>query len=322
MNFVDRKRVEALLPMNECVPLMRKAMTAMGRGETQQPLRTIVKVPEEMKLMGAMPGYIPEGRLRLGAKVMSVFFDNFARGLPSHQGVICLFDHEDGHLAAIVDGDPVTAIRTAAATAVATDVAASEDAETLVLVGYGEQARRHAESIPLVRSIKRILITGRNFDSAKALAVSLDGIHEQDVKAEQDIETAVRQGDIVCTLTHAVEPIVKGEWLLPGCHVNAVGAGTRGFREIDATCVQRSRFFGDFKEGIKTQSEEFITPLENGEVTDADLLCDLGEILARGFPIRETAQDITCFKSLGNVVQDLYAAAHVASRHAESASVG
>lgn len=312
MRVLTKSQVESCLKMSDCIDVMREVMTSMGKGETHQPLRTVMTVPgSEQRLLGIMPGYIPNINIGLGAKIITVFSENFSRGLPSHQGYVILFDEKTGAASALVDADAITAIRTAATTAVGTDLAARMDAETLVLIGYGTQALQHARAISLVRNLRKIIITGRSADRAKVCANMVAREFDGQVVVVESIEDAVRQGDIICTLTHAREPIVKGGWLAEGSHVNAIGASVRGYREIDEEVVLRSRFFGDFEEGIRSQSEEYLTPLQDKIINKEHLLGDLGGALLGVFLPRTSRADITCFKSIGNVVQDIAASAFV-----------
>lgn len=314
MIVLDKTSVEKLLPMDICIAGMREAMWQMGLGATVQPLRTVLAIPDQPKFMGVMPGYIPIEDLAIGAKVISVFPDNFKHGKPSHQGLVILFHAGTGEVAALVNAEAITAIRTAATTAVATDVAARQDASRLLLLGYGTQAIQHARALPLVRNFETITICGRDKKKARLCADQIATEFAGQVCVADSIETAAQSADVICALTHARLPILQGSWLRRGVHINAVGSSTRGFREIDEQVVLRSRFFGDYEAGIRAQSEEFLYALENGQVSAEHLLGDLGQVLTGQLTIRRDNDDITCFKSLGNVVQDLYASALAVER--------
>src|SRR3954464_13438108 len=209
--IISREEVAAHLGYEACIPLMREAMTALSTGKTRQLLRSILDL-EGGRAFGSMLGAMEE---TFGAKLISVFPG--AAGTPSHQGIVALFDPETGAPCAIVDASDVTGIRTAAASAAATDVLAREDARTLAIIGTGEQARRHAEAIPLVRDIKRILVWGRSRDRAEALAAEIGA------EVAQTPRAAVAEADLICTVTASPEPVLLDEWVRRGTHINAVG---------------------------------------------------------------------------------------------------
>lgn len=293
---ISAAEVAANLSYAECIPLMRAAMVALSAGATRQTLRSILDL-DGGRAFGVMPGAMDAGAF--GAKLISVFPG--AAGAPSHQGVVALFDPETGAPAAIVDAGEVTGIRTAAASAAATDALARADARTLAILGTGEQALRHAEAIPLVRDIKRILVWGRSQDKAEALAARVGGV------AVATAREAAGEADIVCTVTASAEPVLRGAWVRAGTHVNAVGSSRLGPVEIDAPLVARARLFADHKEGVLRQGAELRRAIEEGAVGEAHLLGEIGEVMAGTLPGRLSGADITLYKSLGSIVQDLAA---------------
>jgi len=307
MIFVSAEEVARLLPYDQCIALMREAMIALSRGHTRQPLRAILDLPQG-RAFGVMPGAMLDGSEVLatfGAKLVSVYPDNFARGGRSHQGVVALFDPASGAPAAILDAGEITAIRTAAASAAATDALARPEARNLAILGYGEQAGRHIAAIGRVRDIARITIWGRDPGKARAFADRVGG------QACTTVEAAVAGADIICTLTAAAEPILESRWVADGAHVNAVGSSRAGPAEIDDALVARARFFADHGEGVRAQGAEFLRARGAGLIGEDHLLGEIGEVMAGTLPGRTGEGDVTLYKSLGSIVQDLAAARHI-----------
>jgi ornithine cyclodeaminase/alanine dehydrogenase-like protein (mu-crystallin family) len=308
--FVSAEEVARLLPYAACIPLMRDAMIALSAGRTRQLLRGIVDLPEG-RAFGVMPGAMLDDDRAVsafGAKLVSVFPDNFAKGGPSHQGVVVLFDPETGAPAAILEAGEITAIRTAAASAAATDALARPDAGRLAILGYGEQARRHIAAIRCVRPIERLTIWGRDAAKARALAEEHGG------KACATAAEAVAGADIVCTVTAAREPILFSADVADGAHVNAVGSSRAGPAEIDNALVARARFFADHAEGVLAQGAEFIRARDAGLIDDSHLLGEIGDVMAGTIAGRTSPADVTLYKSLGSIVQDLAAARFIVGK--------
>jgi ornithine cyclodeaminase len=303
LRIVTAKDVRALLTMERAIELMREAMALVGRNETTQPLRSALWLPDKRGLLGLMPGYVASPE-RLGVKVLTVMPSNFTKGLPSHQGMVLLFDTESGAPEAIIDAQTVTAIRTAAATAVATDVLARRDAKTLAFFGYGEQAETHVEALRQVRNFERLLLWGR--DAAKATAFAQ---HHSSaalpIEAVATAEEAASRADVICTLTAAIDPVLMGRWLKPGTHVNAVGSGTPREAELDIDAVSRARMFADNRDGVLGQCGEFLRAKAAGAVGDAHVLGSIGDVIIGKIDGRRSDTEITLFKSLGMAVEDL-----------------
>jgi ornithine cyclodeaminase len=243
-----------------------------------------------------------------GAKLISVFHDNFAKGIQSHQGLVILFDPETGAPVCVVHAGEITAIRTAAASAVATDALARKDARRLAILGYGEQAATHVRAIGKVREIESIVVWGRSMERARAFAERMQAELGGPVTSAGSVEEAVGHADIICTVTAAAEPILKGEWVRPGTHVNLVGSGFAGPVEVDNDLVVRSRFIADSREGVLSQGAEFLRAKEAGLVGDEHIVAEIGQVLAGEVAGRRSAEEITVYKSLGHVVQDLASA--------------
>lgn len=311
--------VRELLPMERCIALMRQAMSMVTRQETVQPIRQGLRPPDVHGLIGLMPGYTSTPQW-LGVKVVTVFEGNFGTQFGSHQGMVLLFEAKHGTPKAIIDASEITAIRTAAATAVATDVLAREDAASLGIFGYGEQAHQHLAALRLVRNFQRVLVWGRDAAKARAFAAEQSAHLGIDVEAVARPELAA-EADVICTLTSARDPFYRGEWLRPGQHLNLVGASMPTTAEADPDVVRRSRYFGDFKDSTLALAGEFHRAKQAGLVNDDHLLGSIGDILEGRIAGRTSREDITTFKSLGMIVEDLISADHVLAE-AERRDVG
>ncbi len=306
MRFIDRDEVARRLTYEICIPIVRDAMIAFSRGETMQLLRSIIKLSGG-RFFGIMPGALG-AHAPFGAKLISVFHGNFARGIQSHQGLVLLFDPESGAPVCVVHAGEITAIRTAAASAVATDSLARKDARRMALLGYGEQAQTHARAISKVRNIETITVWGRSPERAQAFAERTNSELRIPVTPMASAKEAVANADIVCTVSSASEPILKGEWVRPGTHVNVVGSSYAGPAEIDNDLVARSRFIVDSREGVLQQGAEFLRAKAAGLIGDEHIAGEIGEVLVGKIDGRRSADEITIYKSLGHVVQDLASA--------------
>ena len=238
--FINKETVASLLSMEECISVMEKTFRSLASGNCVQPLRPLMWLPDKTGLLGMMPGYAGDIDV-MGIKVISVFPKNKNFGYSSHQGVVVLFETKNGRPLCMADADEITAIRTAAASAVATNVLARKNAETLSIIGSGIQAARHIEAMLLVRKIKKITVWSRNETHATQLAGKVSAKNKIDITIAKDPEGAVRNMDIICTVTGAVEPIVKGEWVSNGTHINAVGSCMPSARTGGISSARKSR---------------------------------------------------------------------------------
>ncbi len=306
MRYIDRDEVARRLTYEVCIPIVRDAMIAFSSGETKQLLRSIIPLSDG-RMFGIMPGALG-ARAPFGAKLISVFHENFSKGIQSHQGVVVLFDPQNGAPVCIVHAGEITAIRTAAASAVATDVLARKEARRLALLGYGEQAQTHARALAKVRSLETIAVWGRSSDRARAFADLMRSELGIPVIPMDNVRKAVAEADIICTVSSAYEPILKGEWVRPGTHVNVVGSSYAGPAEIDSDLVVRSRFIVDSRESVLAQGAEFLRAKSAGLIGDEHIAGEIGEVLAGRIVGRRSEEEITIYKSLGHVVQDLASA--------------
>jgi len=306
MRIIDREEVARRLTYELCIPIVREAMIAFSTGETRQLLRSIIPLADG-RMFGIMPGALGE-RAPFGAKVISVFPENFAKGRQSHQGLVVLFEPENGAPVCVVHAGEVTAIRTAAASAVATDALARADARRLALLGYGEQAATHARAISEVRDLTEITVWGRSAERAQDFATAMTEELGLPVVASPDARSAVAEADIICTVSAAKEPILAGAWVRPGTHVNVVGSSYAGPVEVDNDLVVGSRFIADSREGVLAQGAEFLNAKAAGLIDDSHVVAEIGQVLAGQAAGRQSPEQITVYKSLGHVVQDLASA--------------
>lgn len=306
MIIISQAEVREHLSYERCIPLMRAAMIALSRGETKQLLRQIIDL-KDGRAFGVMPGAMAADGA-FGAKLISVFPENFAKGVQSHQGVVTLFDANDGSVAAILHAGEITRIRTAAASAAATDALARPNASRLAILGYGEQAESHAEAISHVRVLREIVIWGRDAAKAEALARKLEHELNLPARAAADVEVAVAQADIICTTTAAPEPILRGAWIAPGAHINAVGSSRAGPSEIDDDLVARARFVADYRPGVLAQGAEVLRAKASGRIGDDHVIGEIGDVFDGKLIARTSDDDVTLYKSLGHIVQDLASA--------------
>jgi len=307
---VGSDEVRTLLPMEDCVLVMRNAMATLARGDVVLPLRQAVRLPNKKGILGMMPAYFGGTQPVVGIKVVTVFPGNHGTKFDSHQGAIQLFETDNGQLLAIIDAGSITAIRTAAVSAVATDLLAKKDSHKLAIFGSGTQARMHLQSMPVVRSsIDEVRIWSRNHDHA--LKFAKDTSSNLRVEAFESAEEAAKGADIICTTTAATSPILKGDWISKGAHINAVGASVPPFRELDSSAVARSSFFVDRRESAIEEADDFRIPKSEGLIGDSHIKCEIGDILIGTKKGRTSEDEITIFKSLGLAIEDLAAAQHV-----------
>ena len=311
MIVLNAQEVEELLDPDGCRAAMEQAFLALARGELHQPLRSVVRPPGSTSFLGLMPAHRAGGRPLYALKTVAIVPDNPTRGLDPHQGTVTLYDGVTGETLAALNASPITAIRTAACSAVATEALARRDARVLALVGAGHQAHAHLEALRRVRPFERILVASRTRESADALA-------GHGAEVADSVEAAVREADVVATLTNSAEPVVRREWLKPGAHVNAVGACLPHTRELDTATVAEASFFVDRRESAENEAGDYLIPLGEGAVSEGHIRAELGEVLAGDAAGRASEDEITIFESLGLAVEDLFAAEYVVARARET----
>jgi alanine dehydrogenase len=283
---LDEAAVRRLLRMEDLIPAMARALADLSAGRVVQPVRVVLPITDHQGFFGVMPAYAGA----LGAKLVSFYPNN--QGIPTHHALIVLFRSETGEPIAIMDGRLITEMRTAAASAVATHLLARPDASVLAIIGSGVQARSHLEALRLVRSFGEVRVwSPRN---ARAFAEQFG------VQAMGSAEEAVRGAHVVVAATSSTTPVLMGEWLSPGTHVNAVGATRPEWRELDDAALARARIFVDSKEAAMRESGDIIAAGQG--------FAEIGEVIAGARPGRTTADEVTLFKSVGVAVEDVVSA--------------
>lgn len=318
--ILNGREIERLLPMQECIDLMADALSSLARGEVVLPLRPVLRIPESPNVFALMPVYSKTLKA-IGTKLITVFPGNHGTALDSHQGAVLLFDGEHGSLLAVMDAASITAIRTAAVSGVATRLLATERARTLAILGSGVQARTHIDAMLAVRPFTTVLVWSRDADHARALVSKASGDHRVDFEVVTDAKTAVRRADVVCTVTASREPVLRGEWLRPGAHVNAVGASLPTARELDTEAVRRARVFVDRRESALNEAGDLLIPITEGAIAADHLVAELGDLLTGVAAGRRNDSEITLFKSLGLAIEDL-ASAHYLHDRAKREAAG
>lgn len=310
MIVLSHEDVAALLPPEAAIEVVAAAMASVSRGEAELPLRSIVDVGGGNK-MGIMPGRMQEPPCH-GIKLVSLYPGNVAAGYSSHQGAMVLFEPRHGTAVALMDGGPLTARRTAAASAVATRALARAEAAVLGMVGAGEQARYHLDALMAVRPIRELRIASRTEKSALAFAEHARRRHPHlaVTLAGTDVEAAVRDADIVCTVTSSPAPVLRGAWIAPGTHLNVVGASIPSKREIDDEAVLRARVFVDYRPSTFAQAGEIVDMIAAGGIGREHVVAEIGEVLGGAAEGRRGADEITLYRSLGIAAQDLACAWH------------
>jgi ornithine cyclodeaminase len=323
MLFLNRHEVESLLDLDRLVEALGPAMAELSAGRVSMPPRVVAQVRERGGLLAAMPAFLASRQI-LEAKLVSVFPENAAQGLPSHQAVILVFDAHTGSPRALMDGTAITAIRTAAGSALATRLLARPEARRLAIVGTGVQAREHARAIPRVRPIKEIRVVGRNWARAAALAEEIAGGLGVPTKAFNLGREAFAGVDVICAATHSAEPVLKGEWLEPGAHVNSVGLNANG-RELDGEVVKRALVVVETRGAAlapaPSGANDLRWAIRDGLIGEEHIHAEIGELISGARPGRTAPQQITLYKSVGVAVQDAVAA-HLVLEAAEQQGVG
>lgn len=312
--------VRALLPMSECIDLMHRTMGAVSAGRVVLPLRSILLMPGERGMMGNMPGYLGDPEC-FGVKLISLMPHNKPPQHSSHLGIVLLFEVEHGQPVAMLDGAEITAIRTAAASGLATRLLAKPDASNLAILGAGEQASGHLTAMLCVRKLRTVRVWARDPAKAAEFAQAEGAKHGITVDVAPTPRDAVAGADIICTVTKARDPILLGEWVEPGAHLNVVGSSVSGTAEIDTPTVVRSRLFVDYRSSTITEAGDYLRALRSGAITPDHILAEIGEVANGTKAGRTSARDVTLYKSLGIAPQDL-ASAHYVLQKARERGLG
>jgi ornithine cyclodeaminase len=314
--IINQAEVVELLPMDECMNVMAEALKTLARGDAILPLRPVMWLPERVGALGMMPAYLGDIQ-RMGLKIVSVFPGNHGTEYDSHIGAVLLYETQHGQLLAIIDASEITAIRTAAVSGVATRLLASDDASDLAILGSGVQARSHLQAMRVARNILRVRVWSRNSDHAQRFAAQESERQGVQIEPMGTPQEAVAGAHIICTTTSAPEPILLGDWIAPGAHINAVGSSVPFTRELDTAAVKNARLYVDRRESTVNEAGDFLFPKKEGAIGDDHILGEIGEILLGKVKGRQSAEEITLFKSLGLAVEDLASAQHIYAKAVE-----
>ena len=311
MLVLSRAEVESLLDPDLLRETLAVAFADLSAGKVSMPTRIAALVAERDGLLAAMPAYFPSASA-LTTKLVSLFPRNTDR--PTHQAVIVAFDAATGTPAALLDGEAITAARTAAGSALATDLLARKDARTLVVIGTGVQARAHLSAVTRVRPFERVTIAARDVEKAKALAREFQERTGQRTTVAATIEQGQRDADVVCACTHSPEPVVRREHLRDGTHITSVGYNTAG-REVDEATVADALVVVESRSAVlaapPSGSNDLNWPIRDGRITADHIHAEIGELVTRKRPGRANDRQITLYKSVGVAVEDAAATALV-----------
>jgi len=312
--IIGAETVRRLLPMPACIEAMDQAMRAYSSGQVDTPDRIIAPLADGESYFILMPGELRTAPV-YGGKIVSLHPANPGRGRAAVQGFVVLFDSATGTPAALVDGAEITRIRTAAASALATRVLARPDAATHGILGAGVQAASHLEAISSVRHIQHVRVWARDAGKARAFAQRYAASAVPEVEAVED-PAAAAACDVVSVTTNAPQPVLRGAWLRPGAHLNLIGAHEAEHREADSDAVAGAAVYVDSRRGALREAGDLLIPITEGRFDETHIRGELGDVLDGRVPGRESAEQVTLYKSLGLVAQDLFAAEFVFGRAA------
>jgi ornithine cyclodeaminase/alanine dehydrogenase-like protein (mu-crystallin family) len=300
--ILSEQDVRDVLDMESCIAAMEDVLARLARGELTNPLRSLM-APPGPAAMGLMPAHAAGANPVFALKEIVVVPDNPSRGLDPHQGSVILHDGSTGRLSAVLNASPITEIRTAAVSGVATKLLARPGSRTVAIIGSGVQGRSHVDAMQTVLDDPIIRIWSRNPSHAEALALETHSL------VAASVEEALAGADVVCTATSAREPVVERGWLAPGAHINAAGAIPNGkSRELSSETVGAARFFVDRRESTLNESGDFLVAAAEQGLGPEHIVAELGELLNGTAEGRRSDHDLTVFKSMGIAVEDLAAA--------------
>ena len=309
--FISRKDVESILSMRETIEAVEKAFREHGLGTVSMPLRPVIRVDSQKGMVAFMPAYL-EGMESLGIKVVSVYADNPTKyNLPTIQGIVLLNDPKTGTVVAIMDGAFLTAMRTGAASGVATKYLASKNAKVVGVIGTGVQGRTQVAGVCEVRAIEKVKAYDVIPDRCSTFCKQVSADLKVDAVPVSSPELAVKDSDIVVTASTSKTPVLNGDWLDKGTHVNAIGSHTPDSRELDATAIKRAKVVVDSRDAALKEAGDLMIPISQGIISPDHIYAELGEIITGRKIGRESEDDITLFKSQGLAIQDVSAASKV-----------
>ncbi|TAK22355.1 MAG: ornithine cyclodeaminase family protein [Chloroflexota bacterium] len=318
--ILNRENVRELLDMRDAIDAVERALVEFSAGQAHMPVRVTTRIEKHSGIALGMPAFLAETNA-LATKIVTVYKDNPKRGLPTIMAVVVVNDPETGKVVAIVDGGYLTAVRTAAASAVGTKYLANPGARVLGILGAGVQGESHLWAISEVAPIERVVLYNRSRDKAEAFKAAMEARHGKRIEIASSEEAVCRASDIVVLATTAANPITRHEWFRPGTHINAVGSHSPGARELDSDTVADARIVVDSREANKVECGDLLIPLREGRITEEHFTDEIGEV-ARGLkPGRRTNDEITIYKAVGIAVEDV-ATANLVYRRALERGIG
>lgn len=320
MKIITASQVEKLLQPALCIEALRAAMITVSDGGAELPIRTFMPVGGSEGKMAIMPGALRDPWC-FGIKLVAKYPREADSPYGTHEGMVLLFDAELGLPVAMMEGATLTGIRTAAASALATDLLARADARRLLVIGTGEQARRHVTALRSVRDFEEILIWGRSTERAGLLADQLRASEGVSISIAKDLPAAAAAADVITTVTSAREPVLHGDWVSPGTHVNLVGSAVPTNREVDRALVARARYIVDYRPAARAAAAELLEAIEAGVLDESHIVAEIGEVAGGTAIGRRDDAEVTLYKSLGIAAQDL-AAAHAVYTQAVKDGIG
>ena len=305
------------ITMEECITVMENIFIQLEEDQAFNPLRSSMLIPGENGLLSMMPGYLNKQDI-MGIKSVSVYPENANIGLESHQGSVTLFNALNGTPLAIMDAGQITAIRTAAVSGLATRILAKKNSKILAILGSGIQAKTHIEAMTTILNLEEIRVWSKNKKNAKKLVEEQRKKYAIPFRPFDTVNEAIYNADIICTTTAAVEPILQGNYLMQGVHINAVGSSVRNTRELDGFAIKLSKLYVDKIESTINESGDFLMAKQEGTIDDNHIIGTLGEILTKQKKGRNNVNDITLFKSLGLAVEDIATAFFIYDKYVKS----
>ena len=313
MKIIEQEQVRQILQPGACIELMKEALAGLEKGVYAQPPRLITVMPNTAKF-GFMPAYVGD---YFGAKVISAYAPNMGTEYPSHIGYVMLFESQHSTVAGMIEAGSITQIRTGAVSAAATDLLARRDAHRLALIGAGAQARSHLAAISQIRQITDVTVYDLYPEAAKRFQEEAQNVYQIPVTVCSSVREAVKDADIICTVTPSTEPLLYASMVKPGTHINAVGTFTPVTREISSDLMAACRLYTDQTEAAKRESGEYLIPLQEGLIGEDHIIGSIGELLLGRAAGRTDDSQITLFDALGLAIEDVACAKYVYERAAQ-----
>lgn len=314
--ILSRAQVRDLLDMRAAIDAVERGLIEFSAGNAVMPVRVTTGVPKHGGIVLGMPAFLGDSNA-LGTKIVTVYKNNPGRGLPTIMAVVVVNDPETGKVEAIMDGGYLTAVRTAAASAVGTKYLANKDAKVLGILGLGVQGESHLWAMTEVAKLDRVVVYNRSRDKADRFKAELTQRFGLPIEIAENEEAVCRQSDILVLATTAAEPILKKEWLKPGVHINAVGSHSPGARELDGDTVAAARIVVDSRDANKAECGDLLIPMKEGRIDESHFQDEIGEVAAGKKPGRTSPDQITIYKSVGIAVEDVATGSLVLQRARE-----